>query len=274
MKTYLTKLTLRSLAVAACLLFNSCNENEEPATDTTNGEKASESESIIQDAVATANDGLDGTVDGVSNGRTAGCATVINDASAKILTIDFGTGGCAGVDGRTRKGKIQVTYAGSAPQTSATRTIAFSNYSVNDYSINGTITQSNFQRTSTGSYSFSLAASNVTAVLSDGKTYTISNLQRTYATNSGVLQDLTDDVSTITGTSTQTGATGNVVTVTITSPITIKGSCTTAGFFYPASGTYELIDGRATYIIDWGTGICDKTISITAYGKTVVKTLP
>jgi len=110
--------------------------------------------------------------------------------------------------------------------------------------------------------------------LSDGRTFTLSSFQRTVSSNLGVLHDLADDVTTITGTSTQTGSNGNVTTIEITSPITFKGSCYITGFYYPASGTYALIDGRITYTIDWGTGTCDKTISINAFGKTTIKTLP
>lgn len=274
MKVNLFSKLLSALSLAGIILLSSCSSDTEQTANTTNGEKASESENLIQDAVATANDGLDGTVDGISNGRIQACGTISNDATAKVLTIDFGTTGCQGADGRTRKGKIAILYVGTVPQTSVSRTITFTNYSVNNYSINGSITQSNFQRPSAGSYSFSLSASNVTLVLSDGKTYSISQLTRTFSTNAGALQDLTDDVTTIIGTSTQTSATGNITTVNITSPITIKGSCTTTGFYYPASGTYDVVDGKVTYTIDWGTGTCDKSISITAFGKTTVKTLP
>lgn len=274
MKTNLFFKLFSALALTGIILLSSCSSDTEQSADTTNGERASESEDLIQDAVATANDGLDGTIDGISNGRSQACGTISNNATAKILTIDFGTAGCQGADGRTRKGKIDILYVGTAPQNSASRTITFTNYSVNNYSVNGSITQSNFQRPSAGSFSFTLSASNLAIVLSDGKTYTISQLQRTISTNSGVLQDLTDDVTTITGNSTQTNPSGNATTVNITSPITIKGSCTVTGFYYPASGAYDVIDGKVTYTIDWGTGTCDKTISITAFGKTTIKTLP
>lgn len=273
MKLTLFTKSFTTLSVASLIFLSSCNSDPEQTADTSNGEKASESESVILDAVSTANDGLDGIVDGVSNGRTQSCGTISNDATTKILTIDFGAG-CLGADGRTRKGTIAILYVGTVPQTSTSRTITFTNYAVDDYSISGSITQSDFQRPSAGSFSFSLSASNVTVILSDGKTYSISQLQRTFSTNSGVLQDLADDITTISGTSTQSGPSGNVTTVNITSPITIKGSCTTTGFFYPASGTYTIVDGRVTYTIDWGTGECDKAIFITAFGKTTVKTLP
>lgn len=263
-----------TLLAALLLILFSCNSDPEQTADTSNGEKASESENLILDAVSTANDGLDGIVDGISNGRTQSCGTITNDVNAKVLTIDFGAAGCQGVDGRTRKGKIMILYVGSVPQNSPSRTITFINYSVNNFAINGSITQSNFQRPSAVSYSFSLSASEVKIILSDGNTYSINQLQRTFSINNGALQDLADDVTTISGTSNQSGPSGNVTTVNITAPITFKGSCTTTGFFYPASGTYNIIDGNITYTIDWGTGVCDKSISITAFGKTIVKTLP
>lgn len=271
------KQTIFKSTIAIATLFFigfSCSKDEQTA-DTTNGEKGSEIESVINGTIEVSNDGLDGNVDGIANGRTdgtAGCGTVSNDATAKVLTIDFGAG-CTGVDGRTRKGKISIQYVGAIPQTSPTRTLTFINYSVNNNSITGSISISGFQRT-TSSLTFSVSATNAQVVLSDGRTYAISTLQRTFTSNFGVLTDLTDDVTTITGNSTQTGPNGNVTTINITSPITIKGSCATTGFYYPASGTYEVIDGKVTYTIDWGTGTCDKLISITAFGKTTVKTLP
>lgn len=42
----------------------------------------------------------------------APCATVT--AAAKVFTVDFGTAGCVGADGRTRKGKLIYDFSGSA----------------------------------------------------------------------------------------------------------------------------------------------------------------
>jgi hypothetical protein len=265
---------LTTVAVVGLFLLASCSKSDEQTADTTNGEKASESENVIQDAVSTANDGLDGTVDGILNGRIEACGTVTNEPATKVLTIDFGTAGCVGVDGRTRKGKIAITYVGTVPQTSATRSITFTNYSVNGSSITGTISESGYTRTGTA-FSFSVSASGVTVLLSDGRTYTISNLQRTMSVNLGAtVQDVSDDVTTITGTSTQTGSSGTPTTIEITSPITFKGSCTSTGNLYPSSGVYKVTEPTISYTVDWGTGTCDKQIAITVFNKTITKTLP
>ncbi len=265
---------LATAMVAGLFFVSSCSKSDEQTADTTNGEKASESENIIQDAISVTNDGLDGTVDGIPNGRIQGCATVTNDTNTKTLTIDFGTTGCVGADGRIRKGKIAIVYVGTVPQTSATRTVTFTNYSVNNSSISGVVSESGFQRSGLA-FSFSLLATGVQAVLSDGKTYTIANLQRTYNINLGAtVQDVSDDVTTITGTSTQTGSSGTTTTVDITSPITLNGSCTSTGVLYPSSGIYKITEGGLTYTVDWGKGACDKSITITVLGKTIVKTLP
>ncbi|MFM9837751.1 MAG: hypothetical protein ACKVOQ_05760 [Cyclobacteriaceae bacterium] len=267
--------TLATAMVAGLFLLSSCSKSDDQTADTTNGEKASESENVIQDAINVSSDGLDGSVDGIPNGRIQACATVTNDAVAKILTIDFGTAGCVGADGRSRKGKIAIQYVGTVPQTSPTRSITFTNYSVNNYSITGALSESGYVRSTATSFSFSVAISGLQIVLSDGRTYAISNLQRTYSINLGAtVQDISDDVTTITGTSTQTGSTGTTTTVEITSPITFKGSCTSTGNLYPSSGIYKITESNLTYTVDWGTGACDKSITIAVLGRTIVKTLP
>jgi hypothetical protein len=266
---------LSTALIVGLLYVSSCSKSDDQTADTTNGERASETENVIQDAISIANDGLDGTVDGVSNGRTQACATVTNDATAKILTIDFGTAGCVGIEGRTRKGKIAIQYVGAVPQTSPTRSITFTNYSVNNNVVNGTISVSGFARSTATAYSFSVSITGLQVALSDGRTYSISNLQRTYNVNLGAsVQDVSDDATTITGTSTQTGSSGTTTTIEITSPITYNGSCTSTGNLYPSSGIYKITEGNLTYTIDWGTGVCDKSITVTALGKTTVKILP
>jgi hypothetical protein len=261
--------------IAGLFFLSSCNDSDEQTPDTTNGEKASESESVIQDGISVANDGLDGSVDGIPNGRTQVCATISNDATTKILVIDFGTSGCEGADGRTRKGKITIQYVGTVPQASATRTVTFESYSVDNSSISGTISESGFQRPTATSFSFSIAATALQVTLSDGRTYTISNLQRTFSVNLGVtVQDVSDDVSTISGASTQTGSNGTTTAIEITSPITFNGSCTSTGVLYPSSGVYKVTEGSLTYTIDWGTGSCDSSLTIAVLGKTFTKILP
>jgi hypothetical protein len=262
--------------VAILLLLAACSkDSSSPSVDTTNGEKASESDAALQDAVSTANDGQDGSLDGVSGARVQTCGTVTVDKTAKTITIDFGSDGCAGADGRVRKGKIVIVYIGSDIKTSSSRSITFTNYSVNSNTISsGTITQTNVQHPTATSLSFSLTATSLSLTLSDGKTYTINSYQRDFSYDYGDVTTVADDVATITGSSALTNSSGSSITVDITSPITIKGSCAATGFFYPVSGTYQMVDGKTTYTIDWGTGTCDKDISITVLSKTVVKTLP
>jgi hypothetical protein len=263
-----------SLLLAFGLLLASCDKSNESTADTANGERASESESVIQDAINVANDGADGTVDGVSNGRVQACGTVTNDAATKTVTIDFGTG-CVGLEGVTRKGKIAIQYVGTDLQTSAMRTLIFTNYTVNSTSITGSISQTGFQRTVSTSYSFSISSNGLQVILSDGRTYTLNNLQRNYSINLGAtVQDISDDVTTITGTYSQTNSAGSTTAIDITSPITYNGSCASTGILYPSSGTYKITEGSLVYTIDWGTGVCDKSVSVTVFGKTSIKTLP
>jgi hypothetical protein len=260
--------------VALSLTIFSCSDDDEPvaSTDTSEGEMSSEAEVLIEDAINVSNESAD-EVDSPT-GRVQACNAATLNTSTKTITLDFGTDGCTGVDGRLRKGKITITYLGADIKTSTSRTLTFLAYNVNGNSLDGSISQTTLQRATATSFSFSISASDLTLKLSDGESYELSNFQRSFTYEYGAVGVLTDNVTTITGSSTQTSSLGTVTTLTITTPITFKGSCTTTGFYYPASGSYSFVSGALTYTINWGSGACDKDISITVGGRTVVKTLP
>lgn len=73
------------------------------------------------------------------------CATISLNSNGptqwpKTLTIDFGTSGCTGFDGRTRKGQVIAEFSGNWKTHTVGDSIivTFNNYSVNDTLITGT----------------------------------------------------------------------------------------------------------------------------------------
>lgn len=70
------------------------------------------------------------------------CATITYSASAKTFTVDFGTTGCVGSDGRTRTGKLIYNFSASTGTATAYRhpgfacSVSSSNYVVDSYSVN------------------------------------------------------------------------------------------------------------------------------------------
>jgi hypothetical protein len=255
------------------LTLFSCSDETTAEPDTQDGESASQAEVIIEDAVNVSNETIEDSEDLIGM-RALTCNAASLDMTNKTITLDFGNDGCVGADNRLRKGKITINYVGTDVKTSTTRTLTFTNYSVNGNTLNGSIAQTTIQRPTATSFSFTISATNLSLVLSEGEVYNLSSFQRTFLYEYGSINLVTDNVITITGSSTQSGTSGGATTLTILNPITMKGSCTSTGFYYPVSGSYQLMSGSLAYTIDWGTGTCDKELSITVLGRTTIKTLP
>jgi hypothetical protein len=261
------------LSVTACKKDSETTED----TDYTTSLKVSESESIMQDAVFSADDAFDGTDDGMTNGKVAACASITYNETAKTVAVDFGSG-CTGVGGAVRSGKITIVFEGTRA-VSTKRTMTFDNYTVkfgsNSYTLSGTITSS--LSAVTGGYSYTLTGTNISLKLSSGKSFTVNSLSRTIVFSWGGDKKIPSGYTlSISGSSTNTDDTGTTTSVTIDSanPVVLKGSCMQSGIYYPSSGNYLITDGKISYSVSWGTGTCDKEIQITALGKTVTKTLP
>lgn len=113
------------------LTFSSCRKKEEEKPDTTDTdtEQATANdnnlaEGIVHDIEAMGSDASENMAISAfkSSGEAqsqqltvASCATVT--IANKIITVDFGTSGCTGGDGRTRTGKLIYDYSTSSPAT-------------------------------------------------------------------------------------------------------------------------------------------------------------
>jgi hypothetical protein len=266
-------LTLSLLAVTAC------KKDETPAeqADYTASVQVTEAENMIQDALYSSDDAFDGNDDGMTGGRTEACATVTYDEPTKTVVVNYGSG-CTGVGGKIRSGKITIVFEGTRA-VSTKRTMTFENYSVqsgsNSYTLSGVMTSS-FAYTAAG-YTYNLTAANLNLKLSNNKTFVVNSLSRTVVFAWGSdKKNPAGYTLTINGSSTNTDDQGKPTTVTINpaSPVLIKGSCVTAGIYYPASGTYDIQDGKIKYTVSWGSGACDKELQITGLGQTITKILP
>ncbi len=255
--------------------FFGCKKTEEVVSTQNEQEvlkESEEAEANYNDAISTAEEALGGSVDRVG-GRTEGCATVKVDLEKQEASIDFGTG-CKGKDGKTRKGKITVSFKGKTKKDASERTISFVNYSVNGYTITGTVQQYGFKLLS-GKIQYSQAIKNGLIKFEDGKTLVIST-ERTveWSEGSNTPLDLRDDVYRITGTCTGVNKAARNFNSTITEPLVFKVSCFLENNFYPVSGKAEMtVDGKKA-VIDYGTGTCDKKATMTVSGQVLSLDLP
>ena len=268
------------LILAIIMMVVSCKKDEskndtQSSTELSTSNQVSFTDDQVTEGIVTAMDAADGTEDGSADLRPASCAIITANADTKTITIDFGTGCVNPVTGYTRSGKIIVGYTGTTYAQATERTIEFVNYkTVDTVTLNGTFTQSNIVRTD-NTVEFTLSATNFTFLFTDGKTHTLVDFTRNFVINLGAdHRDFTDNTTTISGSTTGINKEGETYTVTITSPIVISGACALDHIFYPASGSYDIkIGSRPKFTLTWGTGACDKIVTVIYLGISVDITL-
>ena len=124
----------------------------------------------------------------------------------KNITIDFGNG-CTSPNGIVHKGKIHVTLSDSVRKTGSTALITFTNYYINNYKKEGSITWRNTSTASTKGWQRKVTGGKITAP--DGRFWLHSGI-RDVVQISGALTpgSLLDDIFLITGNHTITNAAG------------------------------------------------------------------
>ena len=199
------------------------------------------------------------------------CATITHDSVSvpHIVTIDFGTSNCVGLDGRSRRGKVIVTYSGKYRDAGSTHTVTFDNFFVNDNQITGTRTVTNNGLNQAGNISFSIEI-NGSVILANGAGTCTHVSSRTREWVAGyATDDRSDDAYLITGNASGTNSRGGNYTAEILTPLRHENSChnIVSGVikFTPAS--------KPARTIDFGNGTCDNQATVSAGSRSKVITL-
>lgn len=310
MKTNEIKKLLSIALVISGMLMTSCKKKTEETedTDTTDTEQAtaqdnSMAESIDNDIQAMGSQGAEtGTLStfrsngqgGVGEISMAPCATVTAVLGSKMFTVDFGTTGCQGSDGKTRTGKLMYDFSGSTNGAVYYRnpgfkmTVTSSNYVVDNYSV--TINNKTIENTTPASIaqgpnpgvalSWSVTANISIAKPSNGgtvswscnRTHELLNTNDTlcYKGQAKAINWLRAKTK-MNGTASGVNSGGENYTVVATdlvrdfncSPVALQPHR------HPfISGTLAYTPGsRPTRTVDYGSGACDLTATITVSGK-------
>lgn len=141
---------------ASSIVFTSCKKKSETEPDTEQGTATDNNmaESIISDIEAMGSEVSENSslisykstdasgVTGVEGVASSPCATV-SGLGTKIISVDFGTSGCVGYDGRTRTGKLIYDFSASTPSSAVfyrnpgfSMNVSSQNYVVDGYQIN------------------------------------------------------------------------------------------------------------------------------------------
>ena len=281
MKTnsFLTRVVV--ISALSATVFTGCRRDEEDNDTNAAGDNAL-AEAMFADVTNISDEaGRTGSltnyrIDPNSNAILSQCATItfdsINGADVDTLTIDFGTTNCTGNDGRNRRGKIIVQYSGAYRDSGSTHTISFDNYFVNDNQILGTKTVTNNGHNAAGNLVYSINVNGSVILASNGGTITwTSSRQREWTQGESTMQ-WDDDMYSITGSANGTSASGENFTVNITSPLIRNMAFGCRRHF--VQGTFQLTPGnRPMRTVDFGTGTCDNTATVTIGNNTYTITL-
>jgi hypothetical protein len=275
MKSNLTKTLSFSLIVLSTgvILFSCQKDKKEEPADNTDAIQLS----IAHNTSETLYDDVFDVVlqDGQSNnvaGKGESCATVtLNNTEPntfpKIMTIDFGTG-CTSNNGITRKGKLIATLSGKIRTAGTVVSVAFENYYVNGYKLEGSFSITN--NSGNSGLGFTTQTTNGKLIYPDGTTWFTHSGTHTLTQTAGAgTITFTDDDFSLTGNGTTASSAGNSLSTNITTALIKKATCINIVSGVQAF-TYNSISGSLNY----GDGNCDKlaTLTVGPYNQTV--TLP
>jgi hypothetical protein len=292
MKNVMGLKSLSYLAVAFFLFLASCadDKNDFSSNDSSNVENEASTDSYFEDAddmstvavwsdnaTAGGREATNGKQITVSDTRFA-CATVTltpavvgsEPSNPKgTIIIDFGTG-CKDAGGIVRKGKILITYAGLRYAVGATRSITFDGYFVNEVKIEGTRNVTNVTGSTIDSPKFKIEVIGGKATWADGTSATREvRVVREWKRGTNPSQDLWN-VTQLDGSdfaASGSNRNGKTYQMNITKTLVYKRECASGKVFIAVQGTKELVTEKRKITIDYGTGTCDKLITITLNGE-------
>ncbi len=202
--------------------------------------------------------------------RMGQCAVVtkVMTNESTTTTVDFGTEGCTGQDGRLRQGKLIMVKTGNYFEGESTMTYTFENYFVNGNQLTGTKTVNGYINAE-GNRQMDMV-DNGTVILADGAGTITRTAQRTREVIEGSdTPNKQDDVIKVTGSAAGVCSTGDTFTSQITTPL-IRDNREMCSRFY-VQGVVEIVKGDGTEItINYGDGTCDNLAEITTNGETEI----
>lgn len=183
------------------------------------------------------------------------------DSESQRIEIDFGTG-CTSSTGVVRKGKVILEYSGNFLIPSSKVTTILDGYEVNGLKVEGTRTLTN-----TG---IDLINSEITlAVKVDGGKVTWPDGTSVSYSSDQVRTLKLDDQGyeiTITGTASGVSRSGATYTAVTNTELGIKQDCVDSGVFLPSTGVINFMIDGISASVDYGTGACDKVLTVTYPG--------
>ncbi len=289
---YTRKITLGLAAVllASSAVFTSCKKDKnEEDSDTSSASDNSLAQQAYNDLGTMADEAVRNGSSNIykfgnnSNSTLSTCASLTwNNAvnyttdTYDTVTVNFGTTNCLCNDGRYRRGSVQFVYNGLYRNAGTVITINPINYFVNDNQVQGQKTVTN-NGSGTGYMMRHTINVNGTVIKANNGgtiTWTSTRTRDWVSGDTTVMWD--DDVYHINGNANGTSASGQSFTSNITSALVRKFDPTNAQCKrYFIQGTIDHTpSGKPTRTINFGSGACDNSATVTINGNVYNITLP
>lgn len=271
------------LGLALSLAFLSCSKEDATSTEMDSAKKvvstnikideASNDLSDITDNLIMAMGGMMGKSGDTPEPYLPACVTVegsyTNDTWTKTLTFT----NCTMPNGNVLDGTLTITAVKNAETHTFTITHTFTNFHHNGIKVEGTRTVvKSLKTTDTLAilHPVDTITMNMTFTFTDGSVHHTEGT-RIREMIEGFLTPMLwhDDVFSITGNWINASADGTC-NATITSPLILKLSQECHGI---VQGVITFVKNDKTIVVDYGTGACDKTATVTIDGKTETITI-
>jgi hypothetical protein len=251
---------LLTTTLAFTLLLTACKKDE----DAFQSEQlvAAEDQTSANDVYEDVDEQVDLAIEERGGPAGADCPTVTFDPNAdtypRTMTVDFGTDGCTGPDGRVRKGQIVVVLTDTLVNTGAVRTATFVNFSVDGAGVEGTRTLTNLGPDANGNLTFSRTVADGKITFPNGEATEWEASHTITLVEGGSTPTLLDNVWEITGGATGVNRNGKAFETAITTPLVRKRTCP-----WVVAGTKTLTIEGKVLTIDYGDGSCDRKAIVT-----------
>ena len=249
------------VSLFSTLLFSSCKKDKELDTDVTSAEDQSQGE-LVYDQVFK-------QVDEAANDaglKKGGFPIITKDtlATPRTMRIDYGATNFLCADGNYRRGVILVSWTGRYRDMGTVKQVTFDGFYQNDNLIEGSKTITNNGANALGQTSYTILV-NGKITTPEAQTHTWnSNRTRTWVAGESTMAVL-DDVYEITGSTTGVNRNGISYVAQIITKLRVELACE----WRIVSGVIEVTpEGKSVRKIDFGSGACDRLVTVTVNGKT------
>lgn len=258
------------------LLFTACSREDDMDQITQADERLAQEDAVLEaefeEMEALSFESVDLQESGnMANAILVGtCVTLSLDTAQSLLTVDFGPG-CVGPDGKTRAGRLLITYQQRLWMPGGSRVVVPDSFYVDGRQIEGTLTLTNVSSSFQDPITINAVLVNGQVTWPNGDVATRS-YDRTRVWERAA--NPANDQLRITGSSAGTTRAGVAYTTTIDQDLRYRRTCRAQGFRLPAEGIVTLQRaGRPDLILDFGTGDCDDELTLTRNGQSMTITL-